>query len=308
MWGKFLFVGVLLFNCHSQAMVYGADNRKPLTMEYAEKIGLRPIVYLLIKKPIGVVTCTGAWISETLILTARHCVANSKNILVINQYNGYLGESRALGKRFFVDGSSSDTQQDWYNAYGPNAGSRPNQKDWAVIEIRKEAGGEPKTIINAAGMIVKNLQQYGDGATNGTLPIGDSRILSEYPGIELAAYHTDANDTLYREFCRYRPRDLKAQYWLMSRINLIEFDCDMMEGASGAPLLKCDGYQCKIVGVVSGDYPTEDPLPEFNSRNGNTAVPSVNFMDSVNRIIKNDRSNAKSFNLGQPKCKLTTCL
>jgi V8-like Glu-specific endopeptidase len=310
MWDrKFLLVGILLFQSVTQAMIYGDDNRRPLSMEYAEKIGLRPIVYLLIKKPAGLAACNGAWISNTRILTARHCVANARKILVINQFHDYLGETRALGKRVFVDKSSPSDQNLWYGRKGKNNDSRANGKDWAVIEVAYEnADSQPDTIVNSIGKTVRNLEKYGDGSTNGKLSIINSEILKEDPSIELAAYHSDADKTLYRQYCNYKARDIKADYWLMWRPGLIEFDCDMVEGASGAPLLKCDGRTCDIVGVVSGEFPTEDKLNEFDARHGNSAVPSKSFMKDVNAILAYDNNSAKSFYLQKPRCKLTSCL
>jgi hypothetical protein len=311
MWGtRFIFVAVMFFNSLSYGMIYGPDERQPLTMEYAAKVGLRPVVYLLMKKPAGLLPCTGTWISDTLILTARHCAADVTNILVINQYQGYLGDSRALAKRIFVDSSSSDNSADWYERRGLNLDSRANSKDWAVIEVYKEAGGEPRTIINQSGQVAKNLERYGDGATMGALPIGDSRILNEHPGIELAAYHTDANDTLYRQFCRYRPRTLTDEYWQMNWQGIIEVDCDTAESASGAAILKCDGKSCYIVGVYSGGFQNEqNHMDEYDgARHGNRAVPSINFMKQVNEIIQKNYSHVKQFSLGKPKCKLTACI
>lgn len=300
----------MLASSVSQAMIFGEDNRKPLSMEYAAKAGFKPVVYMLLKKSAGLMPCSGAWISETHILTARHCVANASSVLVINQYANYLGDSRALGARFYVDESSSNNQNDWYNRRGKYNDARPNSKDWAVIEIIKEVGGEPATFINEAGREVKNLQVYGDGATNGRFPVIDSRVLLSAPGVVMAAYHTDANDTLYREFCRYRPRSIEASFWLMNSPGLIEFDCDTAVGASGAPILKCDGSgKCGIVAIFSGGNSNEENhLPEYDARYGGMAVPSKNFMTTVNRIIRGDASNAKTFRFTKPACKLTSCL
>lgn len=315
MWGiKVVLCGLMLaYSIPSMSMIYGRDDRKPISAVYAKRVGYSPVVYLFIKKsnsPIQT-SCSGAWISKTHILTARHCVANAQKILIINQYESYTGSSRAIGKKFYVDKSSSQNQAKWMGSIGAYDQGRANAMDWAVIEVEDEGvGSDPEYVWNSKlGQNVKNFLKYSDGSEMGHFKIDQSESLRADVGVTLAAYHIDADNMLYREHCRYRPRDLIAQYRLMFRRGLMEIDCDAKEGASGGSVLNCNSGTCKIVGVYSGEFLSQEgDGGSFTNRYGNAVARSENFILQVNHLLKGDKTYVKSFDLVKPQCKLSTCI
>ncbi|MES2767796.1 MAG: trypsin-like serine protease [Bdellovibrionota bacterium] len=293
----------------SNAVIYGEDNRKPISKELAEKMGLKPIVAILVEKVHkSNYPCNGVWISKIHILTAAHCVANSKKILIYNQYDKLLTTSKATGKKIYVDINSSNNQSDWEE--NNNSKWQPNSNDWAVIEVEEEEiGAEPEYVYNpATKKMVKNLHRYEDGSIMGTLPISSTESLKDNPWITFAGHHDDAYNSLYREQCRYQERMAKDSYWLMFRPNVFEFDCDVISGSSGSPLLSCDGAKCKIVGILSGEFYPDTPVAEFSHRYANTAVHTKNFIVPVTQLLKGNKAYVKSFDLEKMKCRKTDCL
>ncbi len=322
---RFLFViSLFIFNLSSHALIIGEDDRRPIEAEDAAKRGLKPVTYLLTKKQGMLSTCTATWISKTHLLTARHCVATSEKALIYNQYQQYLAIRKAHVKKFYVSRSSSNDQNEWYGALG-NSESRPSRDDWAVLEIHEEQikdesdyeldeNGNPRVLPN--GRKVINMQKYGDGSMMGYLPILPSNVLDSDPTVKVGAYHYDADNYLYLQYCRYHPRTLYAQYRLMYRPGMMEIDCDMMSGASGASLQSCSTGKCGIVGIFSGEYLAPDNgknqgglrIPEFSFIHSNTATKSDNFIGPVTKLLKGDTSEVKAFNLKKANCKLVRCL
>lgn len=319
-----LVISFIFLSFSSHALIIGEDDRRPITKEEAEKRGLKPVTYLITKKQGMLSTCVATWISKTLLLTARHCVATSEKGLIYNQYEKYIGIRKAHVKKFYVARSSSDNQKEWYGASG-NSESRPSRDDWAVLEIHEEeikdepdykVDADGNFILRPDGQKILNMEKYGDGSMMGYLPILPSSALDADPTIKVGAYHYDADNFMYLQYCQYRPRTLYAHYRLMYRPGMIEFDCDMMSGASGAVLQSCSTGKCGIVGVFSGEYLAPDNgqnqnglrIPEFSFVYSNTATKSDNFIGPVTKLLRGDKSGVKSFNLKKADCKLVACL
>lgn len=181
--------------------------------------------------------CTASLVGRGLVLTAAHCL--KRFLHVVNGRHEFRHFPRVFAG-YTAPNNYLDSARVTYARWGSLNFQGQDFDDWALLKLDKHLG-----------------DRFGWFGVLGNLPLNSHFNFN----LVLAGYSTDRFGLTGHIGCNITNHETN---------NRLIHNCDLTPGASGAPLFKCQGNTCHIVGVQSG---------ERKGRGQNTAV-------SVNRFIR----------------------
>ena len=216
---------VVSLNVHAYN-VFGKDNRKRVSFDdgpYNKILKLRGHNPITKKRW----SCTASLVGEDLVLTNAHCVASAFTIEIKIDEKGNRTEQTIMpGKIQLFSKYENRTFEESATAVELAFGTDHLSNDWAVLRIDKPLGkkyGYFKTLTELKTKISPNNYNLILGGFSGDLDRGE--YLTSHEGCLITRH----------------------------RVGHFYHNCDMNGGASGAPILKCDGNKqnCVIVALNS---------------------------------------------------------
>jgi protease YdgD len=198
--------------------------------------------------------CTATLVSRDVILTAAHCLYDSTTFELRTWI--VFTPNRIYKKS---RDKTYKLLQVWTGAEQLGYKSR---EDWAFAKLESPIGDK----YGWMGVTVKNRDTV-------TL----AGYASNYHNGETASVHVG---------CKVR-----------RRLNGLFFhDCDMGRGASGGPVFFIEEEKAFIIGVNIAEYRDKSeaslPVPEYEEKHANIAVPTSTFMEKLRAVIEPDKKVA----------------
>lgn len=231
------------------ASVFGENNRQVANGE--KKID-RKVRRLVGKLLVPGASCTASLVWLNLILTAAHCLADSKGRQVkAGKYTFCLNYNAGRCR------DSSIVSNYWYGSINPLEDGF--EHDWAILKLEKPLG-----------------EKYGFFG-----------VIEQYRGITVsqAGYgylFFDGKRLSVNEICQ-----IKGRY---KNNTLIKHDCDTVEGDSGSPLFVCRNEDCRIVALNVGQRRLSKGANKFRRKYSelfaNIAIPSEIWLERLIELRK----------------------
>ena len=274
--------------------IFGADHREPLSDQNLGKDGL-PIGRVLISSPDPSGTffmegsCTGTIVSDYLILTAAHCVTDTKTgkpiVGFLNFTPGYKENPKtklSTGAKPYavkvVALGTQDVKKDGWNLY----------HDWAILKAAEPIG----TIFGSLG--VRNLDfSKPDNFKAWRQKFTQAGYSNDYL-TKNGVFGIHSNCSIYGQVL-----DTEATHNVTA--GLLFHDCDMVPGASGGPMLSylsstlepaesgvpLDDYHWYVVGInVAEINAGNENLPFYDGNSPNIATPVIEASQALNLLME----------------------
>lgn len=198
--------------------------------------------------------CTGTLIGPSLVLTAAHCVVDSRTGTTKQNIGWFRPNFRADQ---LISAPAAWITRAWVGSENPD-GNR--LRDFAVLEIDQPFGKE-----------------------FGTLSVRRFNISSQIPfATELVGYSQDKDNGGF-------PSSHRGCLIREAMQERLLHECDGYAGVSGGPMLNFIGQQAYVAAITVSEYrqgaPTSVTRDAYEREYANVAIPSEHFQLLVNQLL-----------------------